>query len=595
MYTKVPCWAGLLIGLFFCLPLNAADPATRGLARQIVGDTGEQLTLYSHSHALLIGNMHYQHWEDLPQIEAELKQVAAALSKQGFVVHQEWDLDGENLKKHLSSFLIEYGAGAQNLDNRLVIYYSGHGETRDGLSGSNGYLVPVDAPQRKDNDNGFMQKALDMDDIVNWSKKIETKHVLFLFDSCFSGSILKTRSGSAVPENIKDWIKHPVRKFLTAGSANETVPASSAFTPAFIRGINEGAADLTGDGYITGSELSLYLAQEVPKYTQPANHPQEGQFGNGRDREGDVIFRNLADSPSPVKTQPLPPPMPELITTPLGYLQITVNSEGASIEVDGQKYPSSSIGKALNINDLNVGQHHLKVSKPGYLSYEKTVTLSANQWEQVPVILRALPPEVADLPAAAPPLATAPRLQNYNFGIEMLALPSGIKLGKYEVTQAQWRAVMGSNPSKFTSCGDDCPVEMVSWNDVQEFIQRLNQQTGQRYRLPTEDEWYTACQAGDIREYCGSNSIDSVAWYYSNSGTTTHPVGRKQANAWGLYDMSGNVLEFTSTCYEGDCARRVLRGGSWAFLPEFVRAAFRTWNDVTNRDSNIGFRLAQDR
>ena len=135
--------------------------------------------------------------------------------------------------------------------------------------------------------------------------------------------------------------------------------------------------------------------------------------------------------------------------------------------------------------------------------------------------------------------------------IAMVSLPTGIKMGKYEVTQGQWRAVMGNNPSKFASCGDNCPVERVSWDDVQQFIQRLNSQTGKRFRLPSEDEWYAACQAGQRSEYCGSNSIDAMAWYQSNSGNTTHAVGQKQPNAWGLYDMSGNVWEIgRASCRE---------------------------------------------
>ena len=150
-------------------------------------------------------------------------------------------------------------------------------------------------------------------------------------------------------------------------------------------------------------------------------------------------------------------------------------------------------------------------------------------------------------------------------------------LGKYEVTQAQWQAVMGDNPSNFKQCGGNCPVENVSWNDAQAFIQKLNQKTGANYRLPTEAEWEYACKAGQETEYCGGNNIDEVAWYGNNS-QTTHPVGQKQANAFGLYDMSGNAWEWVQDSYHGkyngaptdgtewlgDGAKRVLRGGSWS-------------------------------
>ena len=112
-----------------------------------------------------------------------------------------------------------------------------------------------------------------------------------------------------------------------------------------------------------------------------------------------------------------------------------------------------------------------------------------------------------------------------------------------EVTQGQWRKVMGSNPSKFTNCGDNCPVEKVSWEDCQQFIQKLNGMEGTRkYRLPTEAEWEYAARAGTTGAYAGD--LDAMAWYDDNSGGKTHAVGGKSPNAWGLYDMHGNVYEW---------------------------------------------------
>ena len=181
------------------------------------------------------------------------------------------------------------------------------------------------------------------------------------------------------------------------------------------------------------------------------------------------------------------------------------------------------------------------------------------------------------------------------------------KLGKYEVTQAQWQAVMGANPSNFTNCGGDCPVERVSFYQVHDFIAKLNQKTGQHYRLPTEAEWEYACRGGKQQTYCGSDDVDAVAWYTNNSGSTTQPVGKKQANGFGLYDLSGNVWEWTCSAYaesyngnEKSCANdstasRVLRGGSWLYDSGGVRSASRDWGSPDNRYDNFGgFRLAQD-
>lgn len=180
-------------------------------------------------------------------------------------------------------------------------------------------------------------------------------------------------------------------------------------------------------------------------------------------------------------------------------------------------------------------------------------------------------------------------------------------MGKTEVTQGQWKAVMGNNPSNFSSCGDTCPVEQVSWNDVQEFLKKLNAKTGKQYRLPSEAEWEYACHAKGKQEYCGSDYVDRIAWYSSNGGLTTHPAAKKQANAWGLYDMSGNVGEWVEDAYHdnyngaptdggawpGDGANRVLRGGSWNYGPQGARAAYRGWFETSFRSNRYGFRLAK--
>jgi formylglycine-generating enzyme required for sulfatase activity len=175
---------------------------------------------------------------------------------------------------------------------------------------------------------------------------------------------------------------------------------------------------------------------------------------------------------------------------------------------------------------------------------------------------------------------------------EMVILPTGIAMGKTEVTQGQWKAVMGSNPSNFSNCGNDCPVESVTWDATQDFIRRLSAKTGKSYRLPNEVEWESACRAGERHEYCGSDNLDAVGWYGALFGNT-HAVAGKQANAWGLYDMSGNVREWTQDCWEGNCAQRVRRGGSWGKGASFARVAYRYGGDASERGGDLGFRVAR--
>ena len=152
---------------------------------------------------------------------------------------------------------------------------------------------------------------------------------------------------------------------------------------------------------------------------------------------------------------------------------------------------------------------------------------------------------------------------------------------------------MGYNPADFIS--PNRPVEQVNWNDIQQFIKKLNQKTGKQYRLPTEVEWSRACYADSKTdtEYCGSDDIDVVAWYYGNSDRQTHPVGQKKANAFGLHDMSGNAWEWTNDCWDDDCPRRVLRGGSWTDVWVNVRAEDRDWDSERIRANDNGFRLAR--
>ncbi len=226
-----------------------------------------------------------------------------------------------------------------------------------------------------------------------------------------------------------------------------------------------------------------------------------------------------------------------------------------------------------------------------------------------------------------------------DFGIEMVNIPGGtfqmgcgphdgkcetnekprrrvtvpaFAMAKTEITQGQWKAVIGSNPSYFKNCGDDCPVESVSWNDAQSFINILNRKTGGHYRLPSEAEWEYACRAEQDTLYCGGDDVEAVAWYgLENSGKTTHPVGGKQPNAFGLFDLTGSVWEWVEDCWHGsyqeapgdgsawdggtECAHkyRVARGGSWVVGPRSLRSAFRYRGVTGGADLSQGFRLAR--
>ncbi|MEW5721979.1 MAG: SUMF1/EgtB/PvdO family nonheme iron enzyme, partial [Thermodesulfobacteriota bacterium] len=157
-----------------------------------------------------------------------------------------------------------------------------------------------------------------------------------------------------------------------------------------------------------------------------------------------------------------------------------------------------------------------------------------------------------------------------------------------EVTQGQWRRIMEANPSFTQDCGEDCPVENVSWPEAQEFVRRLNQQEGRNiYRLPTEEEWEYACRAGTTDPY-GGGSLEEMGWYMGNSAGRPHPVAQKKANPWGLYDMHGNVWEWTHSPLG---RLRVGRGGGWTSPEQACRAAFRNPGEPAFKNNDLGLRL----
>ena len=183
---------------------------------------------------------------------------------------------------------------------------------------------------------------------------------------------------------------------------------------------------------------------------------------------------------------------------------------------------------------------------------------------------------------------------------------SSYNIGKYEVTQYQWKTIMGSNPSHFTNC-DNCPVETVSWNEVQEFIERLNAESGKNYRLPTEAEWEFAARGGSNSKgykYSGANDISIISWCAENSGNRTHEVGTKLPNELGIYDMTGNVWEWCSDWYSSYSAHketnpkgpylaknRVIRGESYYDYENTGSTTFRAQIMPDFHINGLGFRL----
>ena len=350
----------------------------------------------------------------------------------------------------------------------------------------------------------------------------------------------------------------------------------------------------------------------------------------------------------------------ELIITASGSTQVAqkqrltirYSPSSATVLVDNKMVKGTN---GVAQTTLPVGQHSYIVACDGYESEEGMVKLKASAPSNIQITLTkeamatqqsiVSQPIVAQQPMEQTPVTNVDNISipvKNGISIDMVRVEAGkftmgataemenphhsekpthqvtltndYYIGKYEVTQALWKAVMGNNPSNFK--GDNLPVEQVSWDDCQEFISKLNRITGKTFRLPTEAEWEYAARGGNKSrgyQYSGSNNLLDVAWYDDwyddNSGDKTHAVGTKQPNELGIYDMSGNVSEWCQDWYEAyssssqvnptgansefDPSYRVYRGGSWEDDDRFCRSSRRACGEPGDRDrySTLGLRL----
>ena len=247
----------LLLFPLISLPLSAT---TRGIKVTTIED--QSLFLYKDYYALVVGISNYEKWPRLPYAVNDAKEVAEKLKELGFTVRLVLNPTSREMKTVLSEMVYKMG---REENRALLFYYAGHGETETLADKTKmGYIIPRDCPLLEKNPMGFGTHAISMRDIESTSMRIRSKHVVMLFDSCFSGSLFALVR--AVPHDITEKSTLPVRQYITAGREDEQVPDKSMFKRCFLVGL-EGDADLTGDGYITGSELGMYLSDKVVNYT----------------------------------------------------------------------------------------------------------------------------------------------------------------------------------------------------------------------------------------------------------------------------------------------------------------------------------------
>ena len=368
-------------------------------------------------------------------------------------------------------------------------------------------------------------------------------------------------------------------------------------------------------GALAGAVLALAVVGIGYLALRDAKGPEPVPANSGRDAGA---VRSTPLRPAPVR--PAVPSSPESPSERMRYGSLTLDLEPSDARVT---LPDVEPRYQPGVR-LPEGRHRVIVRSSGYRTVTRTIDLSGDTRVRIVLErkrLRAGATRIFDgiefvwIPAGEFRMGSTSRHAHTDEKpVTRVRLSRGFWMGKFEVTQRQWQAVMGNNPSRFKNCGRDCPVEKVSWNDVQEFIGKLNGRSGGRpYRLPTEAEWEYAARAGtttdtyagDITKPSGNDPVlNGIGWYYENSGRKTHPAGRKGPNAFGLHDMLGNVWEWVGDWYgdypggtvtdpRGSRTRsyRVDRGGSWNGIARDCRSASRGRDSPGFRNIGLGFRL----
>ncbi len=619
--------------LLICLLLALSTPIIAQEERgfRIKDKSGNEVGLYENSYALLIGVSDYTNgWPKLYGVKKDIPLVKSALEKQGFTVVVVEDPTYKQLQEAFVSFIYKYG---QKPNDRLLIYFSGHGHTMKlSYGGEMGYIVPVDAPNPNLDSIGFLSKAMDMQQIEVYAKRIQSKHAMFMFDSCFSGSIFAITR--AVPESISYKTSRPVRQMITAGDADETVPDESIFCKQFVEAL-DGEGDTDSDGYVTGVELGEFLQKNVINYSRNGQHPQYGKIRDSLLDKGDFVFQI---------SKPVP-------TSPSGssFSLNDLKSEADRLEsIERVKQSWAS-----NLSEMKSAFDEVK----SYESRDVTPSLKATAWSRFIDSFKEDNPYSQDddyMSQSAkerldywqntkgetkPKIDTSSNTIIGKDGAEMVLITAGefqmgsndgqdnekpvhsvyldaFYMDKYEVTNAQYRKFMDATGYKAPSYWNDPkyndpkqPVVGVSWNDAKAYADWASK------RLPTEAEWEKAARGGLAgKKYPLSDNISHDDANYSGTGGKdqwkyTSPVGSFSPNGYGLYDMAGNVWEWCSDWYDSGYysnspesnptgpssgTSMVIRGGSWYYFDDILRVAYRyDLGSFPASGVGLGFRCVQ--
>ncbi len=584
--------------------------------------------------ALFIAVNDYQNWSKLQHPISEVEKIAGEL-------YRQYDFDTLVLRNptqdQIVTALRQYNAKKYPDDGQLLIYLSGHGDFDDLTK--EGFFIPREGKRNDSTQTSYLSFS-------RLQKIVESnpcRHIVLAIDACYSGTFdrLVALKGDKEPIFGRPFAVADERnrviareltlqsRFFVASGKKEQTPDASNFAAYFLRALRNGGRDYD---LLSMHELVAELKKAQPK-------PHISTFSGHQDEANFIFVKNLSSISGPAfhdARQDLADwqEADSLKTAAAyrAYLSKQERGEFRSLAEDRAK-------------DLEVEEREIKAwvtakRHDNCAGYKKFI----NDFPNSPYRPLAEDAEKRTCNDVSPQPDPIKKLETDMVSVRGGSFTMGCKdakrdgecqddekrphevrignfaIGRYEVTQAQWRAVMGGeDPSNNEGC-NECPVERVSWDDIQEFLQKLNALTGKRYRLPTEAEWEYAARGGSQTKgylYSGSNTIDEVAWYdgnYSKGNSfgaekTTRPVGTKKPNELEVYDMSGNVWELCADDWHSNYnnsppsdgsawmdsprgSSRVGRGGSWSHIAPYCRVADRGGYVPANRAGYIGFRLA---
>jgi formylglycine-generating enzyme required for sulfatase activity len=569
--------------------------------------------------ALVIGNAAYVD-KPLRNPVNDATDVAAELRKAGFDVKRHTDLSRRGMIDALRQFTTQ--AQAAQL---AVVYYSGHGMQSAGEN----YLIPTDA--RINDEKDVRSEGMALRDILGDLDDAKVQKTVVILDACrdnpYQTRSKGTKKGLARVETAGN---ATVVAFATADgkTADDGTGRNGVYTTALLGQLRRAPQDIR--------DLLDETANAVVRQTQdqkPKIYGDTGAFKGVYLAGRGVQLASVSPEPTgrPVQSDPEEETWqaakaantPAAYDAYLGeyprgrYASAARIARGSALGQSTTTQPTPAQQRPANTSSFTAGQVIQDCSDCPQMVVipAGTFTMGSSGQEQGQANAAGLPKNTTDRESP-----------QHSVNINAFAL------GKTEVTKGQFAAFVaatghnaGNNCWTLTgtewkdtpdrnwrnpgfSQSDNDPVACVSWDDAQAYTHWLAQKTGKGYRLPSEAEWEYACKAGTNSTYCGSDNLDSVAVHGRKGGDKTQPVASKQANAWGLYDMSGNVWEWTQDCgnddysgapsdgsawTSGNCGQRVLRGGAWINGAMGTRAANRAMKTAANRDTSLGFRLAR--